>query len=136
MAQSARRVALQPDAGVGPPALVAEVPSPTVKDLRARYAFRRPAEVEAFLNAYPDRIPVLIEAAEVIPRYFGADAPLVLEVFIDPEDSDPAPELFALVRTHLATPDALDRLDRLDDEWWTRRSPSGPGVIVVDIERS
>lgn len=109
--------------------------SPTLDDLRARYAFRRPEEVESFLNAYPHRIPVLIEAAEVIPRYFGPDAPLVLEVVTDPEDYEPVPELFALVGTDLDTKEALDTLDRLDEEWWTRRSPSGPGVVVVDFER-
>lgn len=91
--------------------------------------------MEAFLSAYPHRIPVLIEAAKVIPRYFGADAPLVLEVVLDPEDGDPVPELVALVGIDLATTEALNRLDLLDEEWWTERSPAGPGVVVVDIER-
>lgn len=134
MAQSARWPSAHPDAAGGATAVVAAAPPPTVKDLRPRYTFRRPAEVEAFLNAFPHRIPVLIEATEVIPRYFGPDAPLVLEVFTDPEDDDPVPELFALVQIDLDPTEALDRLDRLDDEWWTDRSPDGPGALIVDIE--
>jgi hypothetical protein len=134
MGRPARR-SPPPSARPGPKRAGVELlASPTLEDLRTRYTFRRPAEVEGFLNAYPHRIPVLIEAAEVIPRYFGPDAPLVLEVVSDPEDEDLLSELFALVQIDLDPNDALDRLDRLDDEWWTDRSPDGPGAVVVSTE--
>ena len=102
--------------------------------LRGRYAVRRPDEVAAYLRDHPNLVPLLVEAADVIPRYFGPDAPLVLELVTDPEDDAPVPELFALVRTTLDRIDALDRLDRLDADWWTDASPDGPGVLVVSTE--
>ena len=99
-----------------------------------RYAVRRPEEVTAFLRAYPHLGPLRIEAAEVVPRYFEPDAPLVLEVVTDPEADGLPPELFALVQTTLNPDEALARLDRLDDDWWLDVSPDGPGTLVVSLE--
>ena len=118
-------------AGRRPPTAPAD---DALDQLSARYAFRRPEEVADYLRRYPHLVPVLVEAAEVIPRYFGADAPLVLEVVTDPEEDAPRPELFALVRTTLGPDEARERMDRLDDDWWTDASPDGPGVLVVDLE--
>jgi hypothetical protein len=128
--QSARLEAVERDAQPRPP----DQPDDALDRLTARYAFRRPEEVVAYLRRYPHLVPVLFEAAEVIPRYFGADAPLALEVFVDPEDELECRELFAIVQTALGSAEALDRLDRLDEDWWTMASPDGPGTLVVDIE--
>ena len=127
------------------PALVEAVadtqrrPTPSPADdaldrLSARYAFRRPAEVAEYLHRHPHLVPILFEAAEVIPRYFGADAPLVLEVFTDPEGEAGDRELFAIVRTALGSEESLERLYRLQDDWWLAASPDGPGVLVIGIE--
>jgi hypothetical protein len=102
--------------------------------LAARYAFRRPEEVLAYLCQYPNLIPILLEAAVVIPRYFGPDAPLILEVVIDPESEIEARELLAIARVSLTPDEALARMDRLDEEWWLDRSPGGTGVLVLDFE--
>ena len=102
--------------------------------LSARYAFRRPEEVADYLRRYPHLAPLLLEAAEVIPRYFGADAPLVLEVFTDPEGEADDRELFAIVQTTLGVDEANERFDRLLEDWWLDRSPDGPGVLVIDME--
>ena len=51
-----------------------------------------------------------MEAAEVIPLYFGADAQLVLEVFADPEGKADDRELFAIVQTTLGSEESLERL--------------------------
>ena len=102
--------------------------------LKTRYSLRSPEEVTAYLRSYPHLVPLLLEAAEVIPRYFGADTHLVLEVVVDPEDESETPELYASVQTRLGVDEGLDRLDRLDEDWWLDRSPAGPGVLVVDIE--
>ena len=103
-------------------------------EVGTRYALRRPEEVTAFLRAYPHLVPLLIEAAEVVPRYFEPDAPLVLEVVTDPEEDGLPPELFALVQTALDPDEALARIDRLDDDWWLDVSPDGPGTLVVSLE--
>lgn len=102
--------------------------------LAARYAYRRPPEVAQYLRRHPHLVPLLSEAAAIIPRYFGVGVPLVLEVFTDPEDDDPRPELFAVVQTSLDPKAALDRLDRLGADWWFAKSPTAPGVLVIDVE--
>lgn len=130
-----------PPHGPAGPALIersgtAPTDDPTVvpDQIAARYALRRPTEIAAFLRARPHLVPLLIEAAEVVPRYFGPDAPLVLELVTDPEEDDPLPELFALIQMRFDPEGAVDRLDRLDEDWWLDHSPSGPGVLVLDIE--
>jgi hypothetical protein len=113
---------------------VADEPTAALDRLAARYTFRRPDEVVDYLRRYPHLIPLAIEAAEVFPRYFGEDAPLVLEVFTDPESIPAHPELFAIVRTPLGWQEAMERYDRLWEEWWDAVSPQGPGVMVLDYE--
>jgi hypothetical protein len=102
--------------------------------LAACYSFRRPNEVEAFPCVYANRIPVLLEAAEWLTRYFGAGASHALEVFVDPEKDAPRPELFILVQTSLPSDQAIARLDQLGEAWWFAHSPSPPGTIVIDGE--
>lgn len=119
-----------------------ERPSPIERDiepeldrLAARYTFRDPDEVRSYLRIYPHLVQVLVEATEVIPRYFGEDAPLALEVFSDPEGTPEDKDLFAYIGVPIDRNDAFDRLDRFDDEWWFERSPNSPGVLVFDTQR-
>lgn len=111
-------------------------PSDARARLATRYAFRRPEEVDHYLRRHPDLVPALLQAADVIPRYFGLDIPLLLEVFTDPEEDDPIPELFVLIQTALGSEEAMARLDQLGDDCWTMASPDGPGTLVIDIERA
>lgn len=99
-----------------------------------RFAFRRPDDVNGYLRQHPHLVPILAEAATVIPRYFGADVPLVLEVFVDPEGDPADRDLFAIIRTPSGTDDVRDTLYRLQDEWWLAASPAGPGSLTIDIE--
>jgi hypothetical protein len=122
------------EAVTGQPGPTPDLGDDALDRLAARYAFRRPEEVVAYLGQYPQLVPILFEAAEVIPRYFGADAPLVLEVFTDPEGEADDRELFAIVRTALGSEESLERLYRLQDDWWLAASPDGPGVLVIGIE--
>ena len=106
----------------------------TLEDIAARYTLRRPEEVTEYLSRYPNLIPLVLEVADHIPQYFGADAPLILEVFTDPESIPVHQELFAIVQTPVSAQDAVERLDRFDEEWWTDAPRPGPGVLVVDFE--
>ena len=105
-----------------------------VDDVTTRCALRSPEEVTAYPRTYPHLVPLLLEAAEVIPRYFGPDVPLILESFTNPEEDKPGPELVALVQTSLGPEAALDRLDRLGEDWWFEKSPDAPAVLVFDVE--
>jgi len=109
-------------------------PTDSITRLAQRYTFRRPDEVAAFLHEHPRLSAVLLEASDVIPDYFGHDAPLFLEVFTDPETEPDARELFAIVRTSMEPDEAVARLDRLDEEWWLDASSDESGVLVVSIE--
>ena len=128
--QPARLEAVEHGAPPQPP----DLSDDALDRLAARYAFRQPEAVVDYLRQYPHLVPILFEAAEVIPRYFGANAPLALDVFVDPEDETESRELFALVRVALDPEEVLDRLDRFDEEWWLDRSPDGPGTLVVSTE--
>lgn len=59
-----------------------------IAQLKERYTFRREEEVVQFLRRYPFLVEVLMEASEVIPRYFEKDMGIenVLEVEVDYED--------------------------------------------------
>lgn len=115
------------------PALAPDPTEPLTR-LAQHYTFRRPAEVTAFLHEHPNLSAVLFEALAVIPRYFGDDAPLFLEVFTDPEAEPATRELFVIVQTTVEPDEALARLDRLDEEWWLDASPDGSGILVISIE--
>jgi hypothetical protein len=108
----------------------------TLDDVATRYAIRRPEEVTDYLRRYPHLIPLVLEAADLFPRYFGRDAPLVLEVYSYPDGEPGDQDLFAIVQTPLATDEATDRFFRLLDEWVLAARPPGPGVLVLDIESS
>ena len=83
--------------------------------LAAHYDIRDAAEVAAFLRDNPEVVGPLLEAVEVAPRYFGADAPsLIVE---RAREADGRPELVALIRTDLDVDASLAALRRLDEDW-------------------
>jgi hypothetical protein len=102
--------------------------------LRERYTFRDPDAVTAYLREFPELIPILFEATTVVPCYFGSGVPLALEIFVDPESEDEIRWLYAVAQVAFSPDEALERMDRLDEEWWLDRSPDGPGVLVLDFE--
>lgn len=89
------------------------------QEVKRVYALRDERAVREFLDAHPHLIPFLIEAYSRIRRYFGTDATATLEVIQDPEADGET--LFAYIRTPLPVDAAMDRLDRLDDEWFLDR---------------
>jgi len=107
---------------------------PALARLARSYTFRDPVEVEAFLRANPELIPLLVEAAGIVPRYFGEDSALALEVFVDPEGHPEHKDLYALVGVAGSVSEKQSRLRRFDHEWWLDRAPSSPGVLVFDVE--
>lgn len=103
--------------------------------LADRYAFADRAAVVHFLRDRSWVVAVLLEAAEVIPRYFPSDRPVTLEVVNDPETPEDV-ELYARMPTHLASEAALERLDRFHDEWWLDALPATGHVLTMTIERA
>src|SRR5882672_3201427 len=96
------------------------------------YQFRNQGEVKDYLRRCDYVIDVLLEAPEQIKSRFGRDAQIVLEVITDPEDGDR--KLFAFILTPLAVEEAMDRLEKLDEEWWLDASERAEGQLIVDVE--
>lgn len=118
--------------------MTATLPATTVTgsdfELLARsYEFRDPDAIVAFLHAHPEVIPPLVEAVEVVPRYFGTDTPLALEVERDREAVDHI-ELFALIQTDLDVDPALASLHRFNYEWWLDVLPTANLLLAFGLE--
>lgn len=70
-----------------------------------RYEARDPDEVARYLRAWPQVVPVLLDAARVVPHYFGPIAAgpcptAVLDVVVDPGgEDDPVALLDGLTET-------------------------------------
>ena len=97
------------------------------------YALRDAAAVLTFLHDHPEVVPPLLDAVEVVPRFFGPGTTLALEVYRDPEARDDR-ELFALIVTPLVVAPALERLQRFEDEWWLRVLPTANRKLMFGLE--
>jgi hypothetical protein len=106
---------------------------PPLQTIEKLYAFHRPLEVKEFLAAHPFLEPLLVEAYDKIGDYFGPQPDVVLEVVTDPEAIDDR-ELFVFIRTNLPPEEALDRLDRLDQEWWLDAADQADGKLCIHVE--
>ena len=62
-------------------------------------------------------IEVILEAYPHLVKHSGPNPQVMLEVVRDPE-AERSEQLFAYILTSLDTDEALDRLDRLDEEWF------------------
>lgn len=102
--------------------------------VREHDAMREPDAVEAYLERYPHLVPILLEAVDIVPRSFGDDAPLALEMDIDPEGYDDVGELFVLITSRFDVKETLARSTRFEDDWWLAASPDSPAVLVFDFE--
>ncbi len=117
-----------------------ETGASTVRDFEHRiclvaslYTFRRSEEVLSFLNDCPFLVQLLIEARNAIARCFGEFQKVALEVVTDPEAENDR-ELFAFIQTNLEPNDALDKLDRLDQEWWLAESDRAKSKLCIHVE--
>jgi hypothetical protein len=109
------------------------VKKPKPEALEKLYNFRRPVEVKGFLAAPPFLVPLLGEAHDKIGEYFGPHPKVVLEVVTDPEADDDR-RLFVFNQTSPPPDETLDRLDRLDDDWWLDAGDRGEGKFCLDVE--
>jgi hypothetical protein len=116
-----------------PPSADAGVRSaPVGAALRQAFAFR--GDVQALTDDSPQLLPLLLEARQHVERVFGSDVPTVLEVVQNPEAADASPELFAYIQTTLPVPEAREKLEKLDDEWWLDALPRAEGRLNIALE--
>lgn len=110
------------------------VPSitPDLTDVDRWFAFDGRQEVFVYLDRHPHLVPLLVDVATAVQRFFPADDELVLHV-IDDADTQ-TEQLYAIVRTILPPDEAEARLDRLDEEWWLDAVELARGNFTIDVE--
>lgn len=101
--------------------------------LAERFVFRDAPVIANFVRQYPDVVAPLLEAVAVIPRFFGRDVGLVLEVERDREALDQV-QLCALIQTGLDADTALASLDQFDQEWWLDVLPRAAPHLMFALE--
>ena len=97
------------------------------------FAFRRQPQVAKFLRDHPFLAPLLSEAYLEIEKHFGPSPSVFLEVVTDPEATDDH-MLYALIGTRLPPEDALERLDRLDEDWWLGSLDRARNSLCIHVE--
>lgn len=106
-----------------------------IEQLKELYSFREPAEVLQFLEKYPFLVPLSLEAHQHIRKYFP-DLPVFLEVITDPEARSRDEDiLWIYIATDLDSEEAIDTLERLDDDWWLDAEPQAQGKMFINIDR-
>ncbi len=108
-------------------------PPSDVWKIREAYRSHDWPEVTAFLQTYPQASALLFKARPQISRCFGEGVSARLEVARDPESQN-RPALFVRVETEENWLAATEKLDRLDDEWWSEASAAADCPMQIDIQ--
>lgn len=97
-----------------------------------RYEWREGAE--RFLVEHPELLSFLYETGDKLRGYFGSEAALAVERFVDPESAEVPDELFLRVKTPLDVEEARERLTRFEEDWWFDNLQRGSYLLNVSLE--
>lgn len=118
-------------------ASIASQPTTTIEQLEAAgFTVRRRDEVNAVIARHPYVVPLLLEAHEVIARYFDLTDPVVLTYVEDPEAESDDSGLYAYIPLKASYEEARRRLRRFDEEWWLEAQDRANDTLVIDVSRS
>jgi hypothetical protein len=102
-----------------------------LNDVRARYVFSEPAEVELFLKDHRTIPGLLLEAAAYLRNCFGPIVPLRLTVSLEEDGSR---TLQALAVWNGPLNEAKNALARFDMDWWLDNCRRSSGRTIFDYE--
>ncbi|MBZ5620804.1 MAG: hypothetical protein LAQ69_19065 [Acidobacteriia bacterium] len=105
-----------------------------IDDVERSYRMPEGDKIKAYLAAHRETADILLEARPHIELQFGCSTVVELRIPRDYE-GDPQGELLAMIQSHQDADAALDRFDRLWDEWWgeaSGHSESWPLYIGVE----
>lgn len=88
-------------------------------------------DVQRLLQAAPDLIPLINEAANQLVRFIP-DAGLRLEYMLDPDDGA-YEHLYLGAWTSLGPLEGLAALGRFDQAWWLPNARRARGLLVIDV---
>ena len=114
----------------GPASAVVNGPSTRIP-LDERITVVGEEDVRRLLQAEPDLLPLVNEAAEQLSRYLP-DARFHLRYLPDPESD--YEQLFLGASTTLLEDEEETALDRFDQEWWLQSVWRAHGLLIIDIE--
>jgi len=103
-----------------------------IESLEKFYTFRGKTKILQFLAKYPFLISTLLSVPDNIRTYIS-DSQLSLEVLTDPEINDYL-QLFIQISTQLDLDEAIDKLDKFEDDWWLQIPYEVRKLIAIDVE--
>jgi hypothetical protein len=103
-----------------------------LKTRRLAISVRNNEAADCFLKGHQYLEPILEEAADRIDDYFPG-SPLVLEVVNDPESTEDR-QLVLFIVTDLGPAQAMERLDRFDEDWWVDALDKAQGKLCITLE--
>lgn len=112
---------------------VTRIPDEAIASLASLYSFRGYLEVARYLRNHPQLLSPLLEAPDIVSRFFEQGTHLALEVFRDPEAAGHR-QLFAVITTGLEGDEALEALRHFDEEWWLETLPRTDFRLAFTLE--
>jgi hypothetical protein len=103
-----------------------------IEFLRREYDIASEAVV-TYLRRNADVAWTLIGAKAALKQSFGDPVDVTLRIVRDPEEEDPAEQLFGYIRCPLPLADALDALDRFDNSWLLGHLDMVVGRLSFDL---
>jgi hypothetical protein len=103
--------------------------------VRELYEVADYSSVFFFLRRNSFLVPLILGTHAEIVSSFGPTARARLEVLADPGSRSSA-QLLVVILTNLTVPEAMGRLDVLDERWWLRVLPLARNMMSIDFARS
>src|SRR5574341_1543779 len=100
--------------------------------IKQHYVIRDEDKILTFLNRHPQLSILLVEAFDRIHDLFGPNPTVELELVHDPDD-DNWTQLFGFIWTDLPVEEALDRLHKLDKNWFLEIVNQTDGRLNFDL---
>ena len=101
------------------------------RKLEDGYVFEDKREVLRFVKKNRYLLSILEEALDIIPKYFAKEE-LLLEVMQDPEED--WVDLALSIQTELDVDKAMEKLDKMDDEWWLSNIQKAKGKLCIRLD--
>jgi hypothetical protein len=104
----------------------------SIHQIEDLYSFRNLEEAQSYLAQYPFIVHVLADAYSKIGSYFP-QSPLSLEVMGGVEQGEEA-QMVMFIGTSTTPDEALQTLNKFDDEWWLDVMDLVDGRLTITVE--
>jgi hypothetical protein len=108
---------------------VAQRSAADIDELRELYVWENETDVRRELMMHPEIHEPLMQAARIIPNYFGPETWLSLRVVHEYDGTGPD-SLVAYIHMSQPPQTALDNFARFDDDWWLDLAPRIGDVLL------